>query len=196
MRHLIKSNPALATGILLPLLLVVLFSLAAVVPRLLVSKPQYDLLFSMKSYSLQGEYEYKFQVVDEKLKLQARKMPAIKGSGGYDYRLYWYEASTGKVHEISLATSKAIGGSWTNIPLASVQDWKINPSLTAQDGYELHNDYKRTSDLGLIFFSGSQRSAIHISRNGRIVSIYPPKYDRVVNTPEFIGWIEHKGNPA
>lgn len=194
--HLIKKNPALAAGILLPVILVVLFSIADLLPRFMVKPPAYDLLFSMKSYSAVGEYEYKFSVEDHHLKWQMRRLPGSKGNGGYNYHVYWYEAASRTVHELPLETKKSIGKSWVTLPLEEVAEWEISPELTAPDGYRLHNDYKRTSDLGLLFFSGSQRSAIHIAKDSRIVSIYPPKRARDINTPEFIGWVLSKGDVA
>jgi hypothetical protein len=189
MIQLIRKNPALATGILLPVLLVFLFSIAALVPKLLVDNPTYDFLFSVKSYSQESEREYKFAVDKEQLKLQSRKLPESRGVGSNSYRLYWYEAATGTVHEIALPNASNVGSSWSSVSLPETEGWKISPNLIAPDGYSLHNDFRRTSDLGLIFFSGSQRTAIHIVRNGRIVSVTPPASERNYYTPEFIGWI-------
>jgi hypothetical protein len=189
MIQLIRKNPALATGILLPVLLVILFSFAALVPKLLVDDPAYDFLFSVKSYSRENDREYKFTVDKEQLKLQSRKVPESKGTGSNSYRLYWYEAATGHAHEITLPSASNGGNGWSSLALPETDGWKISPELIAPDGYSLHNDFRRTSDLGLIFFSGSQRSAIHIVKNGRIVSVTPPTTERNYYTPEFIGWI-------
>ncbi len=192
MLPLIRKNPALATGILLPVLLVILFSIAALVPKIFVDPPRFDLIFSLKSFSSHGDFEYKASVENGQLKLQTRKVPASSGGGGYHYRLFWYEAATRHVHELELPEPKNSGTQWVNLPMKETEGWKISPELTAPDGYQLHNDYKRTSDLGLLFFSGTQRSAIHIVKYSRIVSIFPPKPDRVINTPEFIGWVEER----
>lgn len=191
--RLFRKNPALATGITLPIVMVLLFSVAALIPRLLVEPPHYGLLFSMKSYSPDGEYDYRFTVENNALKWEMRRLPASKGEGGYNYRLYWYDPANKFVHELPLETSRYVGTSWVTLPLKETEQWKISPELVAPDGYRLHNDYKRTSDLGLILFSGSQRNAIHIAKNSRIISIYPPKTSRAINIPEFIGWIESTG---
>jgi hypothetical protein len=190
---LVKKNPALATGIILPVMLVVLFSFAALLPKIFVNAPRYDLLFSMKTYSLQGEYEYKFSVDDGgKLQWRVRLLPRSNGRGGYDYRLYRYDAESRKVHEVKLPDPKRAGHGWSSKALEEANSWRIDPSLQAPDGYHLYSDYKRTSDLGLLFFSGTQRSAIHVVKDSRIISIYPPKAYRSVNTPEFIGWVVAK----
>src|SRR5687768_14291372 len=130
MYRLIKKNPALATGILLPVLLVVLFSIAALVPKFLVEPPGHDLLFSVKSYSLQAGNEYKFTVEDETLKLQARKFPTSNGSGGYNYKLYWYQADKQTVQEIALPDKDIASRSWVSLPpLEQLKNWKITAEL-------------------------------------------------------------------
>lgn len=196
MMQLIRKNPALATGILLPVALVILFSFAAVVPKLLVDDPSYDFLFSVKSYMRESDREYKFTVDKEQLKLQSRKIPASHGMGSNSYRLYWYESSTGQVHEITLPNTTNATTGWSGVALPETEGWKISSELIAPDGYSLHNDFRRTSDLGLIFFSGSQRSAIHIVKDGRIVSVTPPAAERSYYTPEFIGWVLEKAKKS
>jgi hypothetical protein len=94
MKQFIKENIVLALGVSLPLLLVLLFMLASILPAYFVEAPRHDVLFS------DGRYSYvTFEVQQQKLHLKID--PAVYQNNKDLPRLYRYISATGQVKEIT-----------------------------------------------------------------------------------------------
>jgi hypothetical protein len=93
MKQFIKENLVLVLGISLPLVLVVLFMLASILPAYFVEAPRYDVLFS------DGRYSYvTFEVQQQKLHMKID--PAVYQHEKSLPRLYRYVVAQNKVEEI------------------------------------------------------------------------------------------------
>ena len=58
MKNFIKENLVLVIGLALPVLLVVLFFVATVIPKAYNTPPQYEVLFSVVNYNYQNRPDF------------------------------------------------------------------------------------------------------------------------------------------
>ena len=95
MRAFIKDNIVLVAGISLPLVLVIVFVLAGIIPQYTVADPKFDVIFSDRNYN-----KYQFEVVDQHVHITA--MPGgYYGSNNVKPKLYRYNAASKQVQEIN-----------------------------------------------------------------------------------------------
>jgi hypothetical protein len=75
MKNWIKENLVLVVGLTLPLLLIVLFFVATVIPKAFGTPPQYEMLFTSMRYDYQKQPEYAldFSVKNRQLMVTAKK---------------------------------------------------------------------------------------------------------------------------
>ena len=98
MLKLIRQNPTIAAGILLPLMVALFFVLATAIPRWLVAPPEYDLLFTTYDYRPgPPAIEVRFDVVNNRLR--ARAYSATNNYRNIT-RMYRFEHATESVREI------------------------------------------------------------------------------------------------
>ena len=65
MKNWIKENLVMVIGLALPVLLIVVFFVATVIPKMASTPPQYEVLFSVQDYGNQNKPDY---IVDFKVK--------------------------------------------------------------------------------------------------------------------------------
>ncbi|NOS95053.1 MAG: hypothetical protein HOP26_01355, partial [Methylotenera sp.] len=75
MKNFIKENLVLVIGLTLPLLLIVLFFVATVIPKVMGTPPQYEMLFTTNHYDYQNPADYllEFAVKNQQLTIKVRK---------------------------------------------------------------------------------------------------------------------------
>lgn len=186
MKTFLKENLVLVMGALLPIIIVILFGVAILIPRFLVASPKYNLLFSVGQYYDGG---YQFNIVGGKLQIQysctrgcANKIPMQK--------LFLLDAQSRVVKPIPLTsplipTATQNFTSQINVPqLANV---KINPAMEAPDGYRFNVGGNMGNFLDI--FSSNNTPSIALSKNSNTVII--PIGNNIYNYYEihFIGWI-------
>ncbi|MBQ0807910.1 MAG: hypothetical protein KBT55_08085 [Porticoccus sp.] len=197
MKSFFRENPTIAFGLGLPLLLVVLFLLISGIPSLLVTSPQYDVLYATEYHNYQNGVQV--SVVDQKVQvtyqggLQGRKKP----------RLWRYDPKTGAVKEIAivLPPSKNTAGKTPSTPeevpkttLVAVPDLDgvtIDSSSIAPDGYEFRVGRDRYSGdvFGGLFYSSRYRHEAVLTKNGRSIRL-PNAVGRYYSSnTHFIGWV-------
>lgn len=193
----IKENPALAAGVGLPVLLVILLILATLIPQWTVAPPQYDFLFTSSSYENKNDYEVRFSVRDGKLKAeQHRDDDYRKSNSQYDLNhLYRYDAKTGNVSEISFNTKNDVeDNKWNEFEVESAKSLQLSNNSIAPDGYQFYGDGSYYSGGGMFFpFGGSSyHSGIFLAKSGRKVTVPLTTINRYsynyYNT-KFIGWV-------
>jgi len=198
----IKENPSLAAGIGLPILLLVFFSLASIIPQWTVAPPKYDLLFSIEENRCDDKKpSVNFKLVGSSMKAEYL-YPEKKDnySNCYQYKkLYRFSAAKNESREIVYdvpAKDKQITD-WKNFEIAEVKNLKLDGSKKAKDGYEFFGRYDRYYGGGLFFFGGgySSRNMVSINNSGRAVNISPFNKDSeyYYSNVEFIGWVEEEG---
>ncbi|MEM7182540.1 MAG: hypothetical protein AAF518_16625 [Spirochaetota bacterium] len=96
MKSFLKENPTIVFGLGLPLLLALIFSIASLVPTLLVDPPQYDVVYATGYYD--DRHDFQVTVSDNKA-----RVTYVTGVGNHRIpRLWYYSAKTGAAKEIAL----------------------------------------------------------------------------------------------
>jgi hypothetical protein len=197
MKSFLRENPTIAFGLGLPLLLVVAFLLISGIPSLLVSSPQYDVIYATEYYNYQEGVQ--ISVVDRKVQviyqdgLQGRQNP----------RLWRYDPKTGAVKEIAiiLPPGRKMAGKTPATPeeipktiLIDIPDLEgvaIDSSSIAPDGYEFSVGRGRYSGdvfAGLFYSSRYGHDAV-LTKNGRSIRLPNPAGQYYSNNTRFIGWV-------
>lgn len=170
-RKFVKDNLVLLTGILLPILLIVLFMVASTLPRMMATPPQYDFLFTANQYhsNLNSPVQLSLKVDDKTGKVTAIITENQRHDNGY-YRnnnfpvVYRYDAQ----HQ----TARAINHNYFREFLQEhgdklLEDKKLetpdflsgltlDKNTVSPDGYTLETDYRRYNDslAGFMFSMG------------------------------------------
>jgi hypothetical protein len=195
LKAMVKQNLALVVGLTLPLLLIVLFFVASVLPKSMATPPQYEMLFTTAKYETQPpEYVLELSVKDRQLMVKARKNDQ-KERIYQSVRLMAYNGQSETVREIPLDTARiAEGASAGVVPLAETQGWQIDTASVAPDGYAL--DAPNYGSYGLLggLFGGSYRNNEYRLKKGgigyKVPTLQPGYY--YYGQLQFIGWVVSK----
>ncbi len=185
-----KQNPTLAAGIGLPVLLIVLFTIASAIPAMFVESPRHDVLFYTQSYSDKPIADVTLSVSGGKLKAQYRKQNNQYSNNKQN--LYLYSARTGTVKQININPPDAGTDHWQDFHIAEVSDLKLDTNLTAPDGYtfEAYRSH-RGGDIGSLFLGGSYRTnGPLLTRDGRSIPLHPKSGDYYGYNAQFLGWVK------
>lgn len=194
----IRENPALAAGIGLPVLLMLLFSLAVAIPAYTVPAPQYDALFKSTKYQANAVGNYVFSVSNGQL--QAMEVPLPQRTpGSFEVTTFYrYSAATNSLQEIDMPVlNLQPSDSLTprlpqNVDLPGVAGMYIDTSSIAPDGYSFVSPDEYRSGGGL-FFSRSYRNQLILNKNSRNVTV--KAFNRSYNAynMKFVGWLIPEG---
>ena len=195
LKNVIKENFVLIIGLTLPVMLVVLFFVASVVPKYMSAPPQYEMLFSTSRYDHQNPplYNVNFVVRDGVLKARVSKIdPKINNFNAK--KLMTYDGKTESVKEIFFDTVK-IGdvADGTEIILDETKDMTIDPSNKAPDGYEFDRPSYNSGGLVTELFSGGRHARGYRIKKGSVGYKLPnTSRDYYYDDVQFIGWVVRK----
>jgi hypothetical protein len=197
--RVLKENPALAVGIGLPILVVIFFAVATIVPSWLVAPPQYDVLFAVNipNYAAHepSNGEIKFAASNGHLKAYRRFDPK-QACCPNNMQLYMFEAKTGRVHEIFIEPVSApanADGNWKEFTVPEAEKLQIDPSTIAPDGYEFHDRSGYGGEVWPFFAGHSVHDRMAIGKQGREVTIPLPVSNNIyISNAQFIGWVVGK----
>ncbi len=191
----IRENPALAAGIGLPILVVILFFLAAVVPSWLVAPPRYDMLYTLDVYypytlHTADSDDVRYDVVDGHLKAYNRWNKNRYATTMT--HLFLFDAEKMATREISSPPPipAADDNEWHEFPIEETKGMTLDATSVAPDGYEFHDHYDTGEFFWPIFSSQPDRERIFIEKNARTINLAIPgssTYQR--GNPHFLGWI-------
>lgn len=196
MKSFFRENPTIVFGLGLPLLLVVVFLLISGIPTLLVSPPQYDVLYATEYNNYPNGVQ--ISVVNQKIQ--------VVYQGGTQHnqkpRLWRYSPKNGAVKEIGIMLPSGLiqpgqtpdPGAVSKITPIEVPDLAgltIDSSSVAPDGYEFSTGAKGySSDVFTgMFYSSRYRNEAVLTKQGRSIRL-PNAGDRYYsNYTHFIGWV-------
>jgi hypothetical protein len=193
MLKLIRKNPMIAAGIILPAVVALFFILATAVPRWLVEPPAYDFLFT--HYDYRGSppaVELRFDVHQQKLRARVFE---TKNSYGSVPRLLLYNASEGTVVElfVDVPGDAESFDDGEEVAIPDLANAKISTARTAPDGYSVNDPNYQNGGIMRAFFGGGRRQGLSISKSGAVVGIPDVGDDRYYyNNARFIGWITER----
>jgi len=192
MKNFIKENLVLVIGLTLPILLIVLFFVASVIPKSMGTPPQYEMLFTINKYEYQKSPDYviDFKVKDKKLMVSAKKTDE-KNNSGNSTKLMAYDGKSETVREIALDVAK-IGAAASNgeVILEETKDLTIDTSATAPDGYVLEApNYGSGGLLGGLFGGGYRNNGYRLKKGAVGYKIPNAQADYYYGQLQFIGWV-------
>lgn len=197
----VKENPALAAGIGLPVLLVIFFVLATLIPQWTVEPPQYDAIFTVPDYQCRdGEAKVSFEFVTGKIKA---KYSYPKKDNGYvncsgNERIYRFNAKTLVSREITfeIPAKNETNSEPQQFSVPELSDLKIDNNELAPDGYRFNGRNSYYSGGFFPFDNYHYHNGMSISKGGRVVSLSPINNDRYYSYSDinFLGWIIPEGD--
>lgn len=194
MKNWIKENLVLAIGLTLPILLIVLFFVATVIPKSMGVPPQYEMLFTVNQYDYQNKPDYflDFKVKNKKLVVKAKKIDD-KTNCCNTTKLMAYDGKNEIVREIAIDINKTgAAASAGEIVLDETKDLTIDTSAISPDGYALGDpNYNSGGLLGGLFGGGYQNNGYRLKKGGVSYKIPNAQAD-YYNQLQFIGWVVKK----
>ena len=191
MKTIFQKNPFIVVSIVLPVVLVVLFSATTFLPHLYTDPPSHDLLLVHESWSTSKgrPVDIDFTVVNDQVVARIYR-PEESDRRGIP-RIFLYDHGTSAVREIMIPIPEDINELPNGAVLAIPEfvDLKVSPALKAPDGYEFRGD---RSGAGLIveLFGGNQNQTdITIAKDGSITRIRLPASNRPDSEARFLGWV-------
>lgn len=195
MRNFVKENLVLVIGLSLPVLLIVLFFVATVIPKSMSTPPQYEMLFTTMHYDYQNlsDYQLDFSVKDQQLMVKAKKSDE-KFRNYNTKKLMAYDGKTETVREISLDTAKiAEAASNGEVLLEQTKNMRINTTSTSPDGYVLEGpNYGGTGLVGGMFGGGYRNGGFRLKKGGVGYKVPDAQQNYYYNQMQFVGWVMSK----
>lgn len=187
-----RRNPLIVASIALPLLVVALFALASIVPRLITDGPEHGLVYVLPYHGSADRIPASLDVAVNDGRIVATvlhrndenlyPMPAV----------FLYEPDPDALRrlDIELPADWSQVTSGTQLPVTGIGSGRIDTSLRAPDGYEFRDAGYRGGLLFDLFGAGGRRDEISIVKNGAVWRIpLPAAHDRWYGQAVFLGWI-------
>jgi hypothetical protein len=197
-RRWLRENAFLAAAVCLPLVVVVFFVLASVIPRWVVAPPRYDVLIR-----LNGRYmpTNTHTVIDFAVRAGSVEV-TVSRTGASEWgsraRLFLFDHATMNARELPVELPDQVDDLKAGDPprtrrVEALAGRRVLDQLKAPDGYQLEN--RGTSSAGIVgeLFGmhryGSQPSLVN---NGRVIPIQLPlpMEDIYYSPASFLGWLE------
>ncbi|MFM9834657.1 MAG: hypothetical protein ACKVOA_00980 [Methylophilaceae bacterium] len=195
MKNWLKENLVLAVGLTLPLLLILLFFVASVLPKSMGIPPQHEMLFSTVKYEYQKspDYMFDFKVKEGKVMVSSKKMDD-KNNSGSSTKLMAYDGKTETVREITIDNAKtgaaAVSGETI---LDETKDLTVDTNATSPDGYVLEGPIYGSSGLvGGLFGGGYRNSGFRLIKGAVAYKIPNLQPDYYYSNVQFLGWVVSK----
>jgi hypothetical protein len=189
MKNFIKENLVLVIGLALPLLLIVLFFVATVIPKAYSTPPQYELLFSMQDYNYQNKPDYivDFKVKNNQLLLKAKKAED-KDNYYQNKKLMAYDAKNEVMREIVIDSTQLSDGA--ELLLEETKTMTLSTNMLAPDGYVLEKQYDGNNSLiGGLFGGGGRNSGYRLKKGNVGYKINTLQNNNYNYELHFIGWV-------
>lgn len=187
MKRILKENLILIVGIALPILLVIVFYLAAVLPKMLVKSPKIDLLYLTTTYPHDG---ITTEVKDGSLKIWIS--PEVRKGSLPMPRLFRFSAKTLTSTEIPISLSTAPGIIIANkreaLSIPEIKDLKLDTQEIGPDGYKAEISSPNAGGVVNLFLLNTKRTLL-ISKNGNVINVSDEKNMDDYKSIKFLGWI-------
>jgi hypothetical protein len=186
--HFLKDNIALVAGGSLPVLLILLFWIATVIPRMTVADPQHDMLYTADYYDYNALSSGAINIEVREGMLRA----VFRETEGQNYRsaprIYYFDVSAGSTQELSIEVPADVAdGQELDIPEA--YGMTLSKKSIAPDGYSFDGSYSSRS--GFFFFDGGYRYRGLIRKDGRSIKL-PTHGHQYQGNLRFLGWVLEK----
>jgi hypothetical protein len=193
MKNWLKENLVLAIGLALPVLLIVLFFVASVLPKSMSTPPQYELLFSTSKYEYQHKpnFHLEFTVKNNQLMVKASKFEDKNNYNVYSKKLLAYDPKTETMREIAIDDSKFSDGA--EVVLDETKNMQLDSNHVSPDGYALEGpSYNSSGLLGGLFGGGYRNNQFRLKKGGAGYKIPNVHQNYYYDQMQFLGWVVKK----
>ncbi|NQX89743.1 MAG: hypothetical protein HRT77_13890 [Halioglobus sp.] len=194
MKALFRQNMMLVVSVALPLLVVIMFAAASILPRLYTAPPEHDLILAYDTRGVtrrEAPFNVQLSVVDNRV--VARVSKAKESSHGSIPRIYRYTHETKSFHEISVPFTEGTYqlSAGAVIPIPELEAVRVTSDLRAPDGYEFRGNESDSGFLSELFGGGNNLNSVTIAKDGAIVRLRLPTTDSLYRryNIKFIGWV-------
>lgn len=173
----LKENIVLIAGISLPLILMAFFAIASYVPTINTDPPEYDFIFSNDGGYSGSPNSYGYITFQQHQgNLRAHYVALENPNYSNPNRLYYYEAATGEIEEITYElpdeVSKLEPDDALDFDLKMLSNLKLDFAVTAPDGYAFRRGrYRSRGIMGDIFSTGSSYRDAELYRDNNIIRL-------------------------
>lgn len=182
MMNALKKNPALYIGLALPLLMLLFFAGVPFISSLVVEPPQYNFIYSVKSYQTEGTVRF----VDGKLELDAYNRDSDPHEPPSVYLIDVHSKKYKKL-DVNEEGTLIPPHQHRTFVLKGVLLKNLDTSTVSPDGYQYVLNNNDNIDLFSPFFRGSKMDSLFISKSGRIEKFQIPT--DVYWNMKFEGWV-------
>jgi hypothetical protein len=191
MKEFLRKNLMIVVSVALPLLVVIFFALASVLPGLYSTPPAHDLLLALHGRGTAKTSPVRISLMIKNEHLSAVVVKSEKSTYDNNPRLFRYHHLTGEVREIGIPLPEDIvdleEGSEILIP--GLENTRISGAIRAPDGYEYRGRRRGGGFMTELFGGSRNRTDVSIAKNGAIVRVRLPTLDYWYNDVRLIGWV-------
>jgi hypothetical protein len=191
MKEFLRKNLMIVVSVALPLLVVIFFALASVLPGLYSTPPAHDLLLALHGRGTAKTSPVRISLMIKNEHLSAVVVKSEKSTYDNNPRLFRYHHLTGEVREIGIPLPEDIvdleEGSEILIP--GLENTRISGAIRAPDGYEYRGRRRGGGFMTELFGGSRNRTDVSIAKNGAIVRVRLPSSDYWYNDVRLIGWV-------
>jgi len=195
MKNFLRKNLMIVVSVSLPLLVVIFFALASVLPGLYSTPPAHDLLLSLRGRDTSKTSKVKLNLIVREGRLKAVVSKAEKSNYDNNPRLFRFDHLSGNVSEVIIPLPEKISkfSKESEISIPELEGLKVSEALEAPDGYEFRGRRGGAGIITELFGGRRSRTDVSISKNGAIVRVRLPTSDYWYNDVHFVGWIIERG---
>ena len=190
--RILRENPFVAFSIALPVLVIVLFAAATLLPRLFTAPPAHDLLLlhESRSTSTRSPFRVEFAVLNNEVTARIYKLKENERADIVP-RVFLFDHVTSAVREVQVPIPQYADelSDGTEVVIPGLAGLTVSSALQAPDGYEFQG-HRRNAGLVTELFGGNRnRTDVTIGKSGAIVRIRLPTSDVWYNDVRFLGWV-------
>lgn len=191
----LKDNLVLVAGITLPVIIVVLFGAASIVPTYTNEPPRYSVVYTDDYYSGYDSSSQRVKITVEEGKVKVTTRPKTDENKYHSMpKIYVYNPTEKIATEIKydLADAEENG----EVKVKELENLTLDTTNKAPDGYVFEN-YTNSGYNDAIFFGGlfggGYRNGCSLSKDGYRVRIKSQdRYNNYCYNHKFLGWVVSK----
>ncbi len=188
----LKRHGFVVAAVALPIVVVVAFALARLVPRLLVEDPRYDVVYTAAQNYTGTPSRRHCTITSVDGGVRVRWTLSEQDVYGGALRVYRMNPASGELREIPVPEAEGLSapGDTQDLTLGGLEDVRIDGSPRAPDGYEYELSYPGGGGLfGGLFYRGSRGPRSTVTKKGRVIVLPRANHGQYgYESVTFLGW--------
>lgn len=191
MKSFLRDNLMIVASVALPLLVLVLFAAASIIPNWLTDPPAYDLVMT-RGFVNRNTAPIRIDLNVEGDRLVARIVKAPDVYGGLVPRIFLFTAETQEVREVRIplpANFDALQNG-DELPIPELAGLRLDGSGRSPDGWELEGARSGGGLFTELFGGGGNRYQARLVKNGAVVRLrFPGESGYFYGELILLGWV-------